>query len=267
MNQPTPLNSDSCKSCGTKDFSAGERQVGQWKFCLTCFEKLMEAPQKIPPPATGVDMLKGAQSTQVPKPAKASFQCFICQAEVLGQPYKTLGEIKFCRNCVDGIAEAPRKKTIQAQAPSPLSSDPKPQATPLLEPEQSEIRPGTLGAKRCTHCHRGLIEPGGYRMIDCEPWCPICVNEVRPEEVSKATSKPTDSEGKQPGITNTPNLSKTESLECESCSRIASNQNLQSVEGFNICHPCVVSDIQSALLVARGRHRKKLEALRREFED
>ena len=166
-----------------------------------------------------------------------------------------LGDVLICDACkqaliLDPMREIRRQEEAEAAALAAEQAKP----TQRLSPE--DIVPvGLPGNKLCASCERRLIEPGGYRWVGEQPYCPACAVEAeaqleasRPAPAPSAVAQaPLDSDGFG---------------SCEACERPFVGTRPEPTRGYFLCEPCLEVDAGGAIELARGRHRRRLERLR-----
>jgi len=256
-----------CKKCG-KDVSGEEyRMVAEWPFCMECFQGLMEkAAKKVEPPAE--KMVKPEKKEAAVKVVfeTAKRRCTLCEKEIEGDQYKKVGIWIFCPDC--HVDMTPRPKP-----PPP----PEPEEEAVDEEEEAAMRARFrikyMHRVKCAGCGK-MIPQGGSKQVEEEPYCPDCYYGL-PEEVRQAAeeaqtaamageeSTPGEITQEEPAPAKLPEVEAAGG--CESCGKEVPEDKLQTVEGFVICQACLSSDAELAVHLARARHQKRLQRLKKEM--
>jgi formylmethanofuran dehydrogenase subunit E len=106
---------------------------------------------------------------------------------------------------------------------------------------------------QCSGCGRE-IPAISSKQFNEQPYCPDCYYTL-PEIVAQQPRPfPVAVSGKQ-----------EDGLKCQACQRQVLPDNLRTVEGFEICLACLTTDPDTALDIARTRHRKMLEKIKKEL--
>ena len=254
-----------CKSCNTFVPTDEMRPVGDSFFCEACFTTLMSSP--VNPPAPKLTTLKVE--------AEERFECFICKDSFSGAPHKSMGAIPFCESCVGGLTSFQAPESIHEPQ---RRIQPKPE--PEVEPYYSRAtkRPsgptfGEFGEKRCSQCERRVLEPNGYELRGEDVWCPMCAREhplVEGEQQESTEAKPSVAPSIPQAEIPVPATPSSMSpgghsapvwLSCDSCGKSLPAAQFQQVEGFHICPPCLTTDRDAALHLAKARHRQEMIGL------
>jgi len=265
----TPAQPSPCKSCQKRVEAHELRPVGDSFFCETCFSTLMAKPS-VQPPASRPLTLKSTEDVK-------KVSCFICKTALTGTPYKSMGAIAFCENCVGDLTSFKAPETIH-EPQRRIKPKPEPEVEPYYSrATQPPAQPtfGEFGEKRCSQCQRRVLEPNGYELHGDDVWCPICLRENPPapepaEEVTpEAQQEPADAPRTLPAPAVTePRLMAPQAvqdkptwLSCDSCAKSLPSSEFSLCEGFHICPPCQKTDLDAALHLARARHRKQMISL------
>ena len=155
-----------------------------------------------------------------------------------------------------------------------------PKPEPEVEPYYSRAtkRPsgptfGEFGEKRCSQCERRVLEPNGYELRGEDVWCPMCAREhplVEGEQQESTEAKPSVAPSIPQAEIPVPAIPSSMSpgghsapvwLSCDSCGKSLPAAQFQQVEGFHICPPCLTTDRDAALHLAKARHRQEMIGL------
>ena len=256
-----------CKSCSKVVEQAKLRPVGDSFFCQACFSALMKAPSRKEPALSSVSPSLKKSAPKV--------VCFICKVPLKGDPYKSMGKIAFCESCVGDLTSFKAPDSVH-EPQRRIQAKPEPTAEPYYSRATrppAEPAFGEFGEKRCSQCERRVLEPNGYTMREDEIWCPMCIrenplppepagNETEPESVSHRQEQ-APQELQSPLLaelsTTPPQLSsETAWLECDSCGKSLPPPEFSIVEGYRICPPCIETDREAALHLARAKHRRQM---------
>lgn len=230
-----------CKGCQTSLANAKHRKVGEWLFCLDCFDKLLDKSRE--KSGSKSDEPWTEMETAVEVHVEKS-RCHACGKEIEGANFKIHEDWKYCLSCY---------------------ADMMPDKTPEFAYKADRV---------CKGCGKRVME-GGYNTLGDDPFCPDCYHaivdivqefQVFEESQSAAEAQPvsaTPGSQKKP----TPAPDSTHDFKCQSCMNQVPEDALKRVDGFSICQACLGTDADSALEIARARHKKHLERLRRELSD
>ena len=269
----TPVQPLSCKSCQKRVEGHELRPVGDSFFCETCFSTLMAKPSV--EPASRPLTLKSEED--VPKKT-----CFICKTPLTGTPYKSMGAIAFCESCVGDLTSFKAPDSIH-EPQRRIAPKPEPEVEPYYS--RATKRPsgptfGEFGEKRCSQCERRVLEPNGYELRGEDVWCPMCTREHPLIDVEQnentEEAKPSIAPLIPPLEVPAPATPSSMSLEghsapvwlsCDSCSKSLPAAQFQQVEGFHICPPCLTTDRDAALHLAKARHRQEMIELLNKLDE
>lgn len=227
--------SKQCKQCETDLEGKEFKKVAEWSFCTSCFDGLMEASAKkkaepTPTPSNTDPEMTNEQS-DVPGLAMrfsvgtSTLRCQTCKTELLEHESHAMLGTQFCATCYRVLVEgfSPSEKTD--------SSNQEPELPP--EPLVPQVKVDLIAQANCFACDK-WIRKIAAKLRDDQMYCPDCFAQL-PEEESRATSVGG----------------------CSACGESASE--LQAVEGFSICGPCLSTDRELALKLSRDRHLAKMK--------
>jgi len=265
-----------CKVCQREIVGDNYRLVAKWPFCLECFDGLGAKPPEgdevqrahTPGPAH-------AEAAELPRPVPPPRPSRPAHCVSCARPLSPNEEAPFgiCVQCRTGLIAEPFKKILEQDAKEAAEREKAREAaeetadTPM---PLDIVPPGVLGKKTCAQCGRRLLEPGGYHVIDGQWFCPACAHEARTKAKPQDVRHPA-SAGTAPASVRAASLPAAVLappvvlVHCDACERPTLSNELDRVEGFSLCKPCVSVDSDGALSVARARHRAKLKKLKDEF--
>lgn len=233
--------SEQCKQCETDLEGKEFKKVAEWSFCTSCFDELMaasakkkEAPVSAPVPASSkAEPELAGEQTGAPAGLAMRFsvgpstlRCQTCKKELLEHESHALLGTRFCATCYEVLAEG---FTTSDKADS---SNQEPEPAP--EPVVPQVTVDLTAQANCFACDK-WIRKIAAKLRDDHMYCPDCFAQLPPEEKSKPTSAGS----------------------CKACGEQATE--LESVEGFSICGPCLSTDRELAIKLARDRHLAKMK--------
>lgn len=240
-----------CKKCGTDLAGREYRNVAQWPFCLACFQALMEKTEEN----------KGERAkTPAPEPVREKHKCLICEKGIEpGEGREMLG-FAFCIQCYENLVKRPDIP------PRAVSDDEEAGISPWEKPAVEQVRVDFSTSVQCYSCGRE-IPAISSKQFNEQPYCPDCYYRLPEIEALKPRPFPAAVSGKQDTTETRQARPETQEddLKCQACQRQVLPDNLKTVEGFEICMACLATDPDTALDIARTRHRKTLEKIRREL--
>lgn len=266
-----------CKRCNTAISEEESRPVGAWRFCVACFEALMQnadaaraaktepEPEKKRPALharIGVSVSQESESAQMET-------CTTCGRVLEADEFETLVGLKICPQC---------SADLQMSSHAPDQDDDQPEATVEQDPSEPAVHPGQRRL-RCAGCTKRVPERG-VRMVAGQPYCPDCyysikdaadkaafegaqahlqqvatdvaladagVRQVEPGTPSPAATRPVANSQARAGA--------GDYERCGACALPVRSDDLTALEGFRLCSPCRATDCELAVEVARKRHR------------
>jgi len=240
-----------CKKCGI-DLSGKEyKNVASWFFCLECFQALFTKAEEEKKEPAGVPAPEVTGKPQL---------CLICEKELEeGMACELLGII-LCRECYENLIKKPdiSPRTEAAEGEQVIAGAEKPAVM--------QVRVDFSSPVQCYGCGR-QIPYIGSKQFDGHPYCPDCYYRLpeiiaqKPKPFPKEFAAHPDEAEEVPAGTG----EQAVGLTCQACQRPVLPANLKTVEGFEICLACLTTDPETALEIARARHRKTLEKIRREL--
>jgi formylmethanofuran dehydrogenase subunit E len=241
-----------CKKCGIDLTGKEYRNVAQWPFCLACFQALMEKAEK-----------KKSEGVKIPapEPVREKQKCLICENEIEnGERREMLGLI-LCRTCYENLIMKPDIP------PRAVSDDEEAGASPWEKPAVEQVLVDFSASVQCSGCGRE-IPAISSKQFDGNPYCPDCYYNLPEIKAQKPRPFPVTVSGQQRESEREeiPSEEHEVGLQCQACQRRVLPANLRTVEGFEICLACLTTDPDTALDIARTRHRKILEKIKKELD-
>ena len=241
-----------CKKCGIDLAGREYKTVAQWPFCLECFHALMEKAE-----AKKDEMVEAL----VPEPAGKLQRCLVCEKEIEQGAGREMLGLLFCRECYENLVTKPDIP------PRAETGDKEPGMDRSEKPAVVQVHVDLSSPVQCYGCGRQIIAIGS-KQFDSHPYCPDCyyglpeIKAQKPKPFHAAVSEqPAGAEKKHAGPGE-----REAGLRCQVCQREVLPVNLKTVEGFEICLACLTTDQDTALEIARTRHRKALEKIKKELD-
>lgn len=290
-----------CKGCNKSILEGGGKQVGEWLFCEECFQNLMNKPSEGEPskaiteePSEETPKEAGDEAEMAQEPP-AKLRCNTCRKILDKEDFKSLGPWKFCRQCYYKLVPKTAKETEpeeeEPQEKKPIEIEHRPGTLGKLQCQgcHRKLLEGghyTLsGHTFCPNCYYTVLSLLEEKKRE-GPKFSVDVHsekmqaqvtpafQLDPDNIeviikapsagssdSKESSKRAVTPSEKPGAPVTPPSSPTIN-ECQACSRKLPYDALELREGFTLCQACLASDADSALTIARVRHRKYLKQLK-----
>ncbi len=241
-----------CKKCG-RDLTGMEyKKVAEWPFCLECFQALMDkAGEKKEEKAGKMPEAPASGLAGVPQ------RCRVCEKEIeKGNTREMLGLV-FCVECYENLVKRP------AMPPRAESEEEELEVKPLV----AQVRVDLRRPVQCHACGRQIPAMGSKEFED-NPYCPDCYNVLPEIKAQKPRPFPVEVHEQEAGAEKEHygNGDIKAGLKCQACSREVLPENLKTVEGFEICLACLSTDPDTAFKIARARHLRALEQIKKEFD-
>lgn len=240
-----------CKKCGI-DLSGKEyKKVASWPFCLECFQALFaraEEEKKTP------DAAPEAGAAEKPQ------QCLICEKELEEGAVRELLGMILCRQCYENLIKKPEIP------PRTETGEREQEMAEMEKPPVMQVRVDFSTPVQCYGCGR-QIPFIGSKQFDGHPYCPDCYHCLQEIIARKPKPFPTEYAAHRAEAEEVPAGAGEQAvgLVCQACRRPVLPANLKTVEGFEICLACLATDPETALEIARARHRSTLERIRKEL--
>lgn len=259
-----------CRACEKTLLEGEERRVAQWVFCEDCFQRLLRQPSVTPgteptaaPPGAASD-----SESEVSRVATDGIgevpRCHLCEAPLTSGAAWEIGPWAFCDACRRSLTSPTSKLSGRADE-EPGSRGP---TSPPSEAEEStpkvvQTRVGLGRTALCARCGKRILERAG-KVLEGELLCPDCYYSTPVPVVASSSSYSSSNRRSDDGLLS--EQAREPSMgACDSCGKSVPSDRLQLVSGFNLCSACVATDGDLALEIARGRHRRHLEALKVRF--
>ena len=219
-----------CKKCGISLEGKDYRMVAQWPFCTQCFQNLMEHTEKKTDSRTENN---DALLTQTETKQK----CQVCGAEIESGMGHEMLAILFCDKCHENLIKRP------AVTPRLKSRESSSVTDSLNKPAVNQVRVNLNELVQCHGCGR-KIPALGSKEFNGNFFCPDCFSALSISEEIKY--------GRE-----------SEHI-CQACGRKVLSKNLKTIKGFEICLACISTDQNAAIEIAREKHKKVLEKIKKE---
>ena len=231
-----------CKGCGKEIAGDEHRKVADWFFCLECFGKLMEKPQAKPAPDAAVD--------NVPL-KKKTVTCRVCNKEMGAQPAKKIGIWDLCDKCHAQLIFKSPEPTPSKEHGDHDREEPENETHDSDAVSSGRINVAVSKTVNCHACDREILAMAS-KEIDGNPFCPDCFYQLREHTVSHEAKDNSEIKKKE--------------VICDGCGKEITENDTRAVDGFLICEACIATDKKLAVQIAKNRHYKRLEKLRKAFD-
>jgi hypothetical protein len=268
-----------CFQCGKRTDAEQLTAVGDGEFCAACFRLLLDARTGPGPAGTAPAAVDEPRAPA--RDARVSRACLVCERSIHGDAAVSFLGGEICAACNAQMQRELRAGDADSEEDRASGAAPSQAAAALAAARAAVTEPapapgaGTLAAGRaheetsvlftpgaetrwCAGCERPMPGPGSYRVIAGEPYCPACVPFYSAMKLGAHPRHPAPRTQPAGGAG-------VASSGCDCCGA-ALEPGAALRDGFRFCTPCVTSDAELALSVARARHRRKLEALRAAIE-
>jgi len=254
-----------CQGC-SQEFPEGEtRIVGKWPFCSSCFEDLLKKPKptpKTPPealeaepeifpvpvPEAGPD--GAGVSFTVSAPVAVGPTCRICENSIGDGHYENIGGLVICEPCLGRML--PDWKDVKKEQDQEEEEWVRPKREPI------KVDPIAVRNLQCDGCGRPIPEKGS-KELEGRRYCPDCYRKVAALAEEKAA------EGRAADMEEVAGSVAPKLGECAACG--GNTPPIEVCSGFAICQSCKTADLDSALTLARAKHKNKLKAMAQNIEE
>ncbi|MCH2205663.1 MAG: hypothetical protein MK132_07320 [Lentisphaerales bacterium] len=174
-----------CKKCQTPISGDEFRMVADWKFCLSCFDDMMnkqavkkEEPQPEPIKASfaAEEFLAAASSKKEEAPSAAEIKCQMCDCKIPADTPKFLGVWQLCQNCEDNMAFKLQPVVIEEEEPKE-EDEPDTRRRDL----NGRVLQAAPDESVCVACNRPIFVRAAKK-IDDQLYCPECFYKIKSEE-------------------------------------------------------------------------------------
>jgi hypothetical protein len=185
----------------------------------------------------------------------------ICENEIEDGKSREMLGLVFCPTCYENLVMRPDI------TPRTESGDAEGEIVPPEKPAVAQVRVDFVKPAQCHGCGR-QIPAVGVKEFDGKPYCPDCYYNLPEIKAQKPKPFPATASGQQGKAEKeqAPPEGQESGLRCQACQRPVLPTNLKTVEGFEICLACLATDANTALDIARTRHRRILEKMKKAID-
>lgn len=234
-----------CKKCNVDLTDKEYRKVADWNFCLDCFHELISGSGK-----------SGDAGQETPEPERnlKSRQCVVCGKELENnEGHELLGSL-FCAECYDNLVKSPPENQLAESEQSSAQADEKKGV--------AQVRVDFIARAQCYQCGKTIRTIAAREYLG-HLYCPDCyfnIPEIKNPPPQALVDAYLQGEPKQDM---TDESADSDTCSCLSCGRRVLRENVKIIEGFEICRACIAADAGTALEIARLRHRRRLEEIKK----
>ncbi|MEE2902060.1 MAG: hypothetical protein VYC39_07000 [Myxococcota bacterium] len=271
-----------CKTCNIPIDAETARNVGSWKFCPACFDKLLSSDsdtsseptvesESFPRTDGSATPLVGIERAQPAPTIEPKRICGICDVIVQPKQYRTIGQTLICDACFTDLLPV-EELTAPVAVPKPAV---KPVPRPPNSMSQSDVnlvesfsRSSSTESLTCAACSKGIPALAAGKTHEGRLFCPDCYSKL---EIEKPAVAPVETQKKPSIVSETPRAKEEGSpnelfLTCDCCQKVITPDVAVIRSGFYICVPCENYDSAGALQVAQRRHAATFEKNRARFQ-
>ena len=268
------MSDSQCKTCNVAITSETERNVGSWKFCPECFEKLLssdskgQSEQQVSKTLPVADVGQGSAAVL---PTESTKICDICDNSIHDKDFRKIGATIICDGCFTDLlpveeltAPVETLKPSRKRQPRPPNS----MAQSEVELVESFSRSSSSEALSCVACTKRLPALAAGKSHEGQLFCPDCFSKLELDVHSVSQHEPKAKELKRENAAIVEGEGELKELlfSCDSCERVITRETALLLNGFYICSPCKDYDIEAAVKVAQSRHAANFEKNRRKFQ-
>ncbi len=234
-----------CKKCNVDLTDKEYRKVADWNFCPDCFHELISGSGK-----------PGDARQETPEPERnlKSRQCVVCGKELENNEEHELLGSSFCAECYDNLVKRPpENQLVESDQSSAQTAEKKGVA---------QVRVDFIARAKCYQCGKTIRTIAAREYLG-NLYCPDCYFNI-PEIKNPPPQVLVDAALRgEPEQDTTDESADGNTCLCGSCGRRVLRENIKIIEGFEICRACVAADADTALEIARLRHRRQLEEIKK----
>jgi len=227
-----------CYKCGKEVVDGEYKKVANWVFCNECFNSLLD-DKKSDKNNKDISIKDSSLSNK-----KKDKKCQICGKPLSEKDAKSLLGLDFCSSCYTALLSKPKSKPRNPETESPKT----------IKYKVPQVETNLRETIECFGCGR-KIPKAGAKEVDGHFYCPDCyrglldVLKESPHKTRLDTHTSTKTDKSNPYV------------RCQSCDRYVEKRFIKQVEGFDICTACLSSDRDTAIDIAKKRHRIFLQNL------
>lgn len=234
-----------CKKCNTDLADKECKTIAQWNFCLDCFNEIIRQ---------GEEKSSAPQAPQQPAPKGDVRRCIICDKELGASEGLDLLGLLFCDRCYESIVNRPTEHDGRDDG---IAGGDEPGKKRV-----AQVRVDFVSQAKCYQCGKTIRCVAG-REHQGRLYCPDCyfnIPEIKnpPPQALMDASLPAGPPKEF--------IEKSEergASVCQACQRLVLQENLKAIEGFELCLSCLAADSDTALEIARLRHRRRLKEIKK----
>lgn len=233
-----------CKKCNADLTGKEYRTVAEWNFCPDCFNGLISPGGKE----------KNIKQAAEPDSNFSNRVCAICEEEPGENEGRDLLGSLFCKRCYENIVKRPPENQVPDHEWSRAEVNGKKSV--------AQVSVDFISQARCYQCGRMIRAIAGCE-YQGNLYCPDCYFNI-PEIKNPPPQAAVDA---SLNVESRPELMEEciapGACVCQACQRELPKENLKIIEGFEICPACLAADPDTALEIARLRHRRRLEEIKK----
>ncbi|MEQ8151708.1 MAG: hypothetical protein ABRQ32_02280, partial [Smithellaceae bacterium] len=167
--------------------------------------------------------------------------------------HELLGSL-FCAECYDNLVKSPPENQLAESEQSSAQADEKKGV--------AQVRVDFIAQTKCYQCGKTIRTIAAREYLG-HLYCPDCyfnIPEIKNPPPQALVDAYLQGEPKQDM---TDESADSDTCSCLSCGRRVLRENVKIIEGFEICRACIAADAGTALEIARLRHRRRLEEIKK----
>ncbi|MEN6375663.1 MAG: hypothetical protein ABFD75_12920 [Smithella sp.] len=240
-----------CKKCNADLTDKEYRKVAEWNFCLDCFNELISRSEK----AGNIQ-----QATAVPDINFKNRKCVVCEKELGKNEGRDLLGSLLCEECYENLVKRPPENQAAGLEESRAEAGEKKGV--------AQVRVDFIAQTKCYQCGKTIRAIAAREHLG-HLYCPDCyfnIPEIKNPPPQALVDAALQGEPKQDMI-ETEKAANGNICVCQACRRQVLKENIKIIEGFEICRACIAADPDMALEIARLRHRRRLEEIKKELTE